>query len=197
MGEVNKRLNIIRWLDKFHDGEKKIILLQETHASSKVEEIWKKEWKYRRIIFSLGTSGSKGVAIIFPKQMDYKIIDIKRSTNGRYVAVKVKIENQFCIINFYAPNCNRLKDQLEWLSEIQEIIQENSDANLIIGGDLNDCFIPHLDRYKCKPGTVETEYVKAWKTICSEFNLADIWRILNPDKRCYTWRQGGSLANLR
>jgi hypothetical protein len=44
---------------------------------------------------------------------------------------------------------------------------------------------------------VETEYVKAWKTICEECNLADVWRILNPDIKCYTWRQGSSLATLK
>ena len=34
LGEANKnkRKSLIRWLNKFHNGEKKIILLQETHA---------------------------------------------------------------------------------------------------------------------------------------------------------------------
>jgi hypothetical protein len=130
--------------------------------------------------------------------MEYKIININRSQDGRFVAVRVSIENnQFCIVNCYAPNVDRPKDQLKWLSEVQTIILDNSDTNLIIGGDLNDCFIPQLDRYKCKPRAVETEYVKAWKTVCAEFNLADVWRVLNPDKRCYTWRQGNSASNLR
>jgi hypothetical protein len=71
------------------------------------------------------------------------------------------------------------------------------DSNIIIGGDLNDCFIPHLDKYRCKPKTNETEYVKAWKTICEEFNIADIWRVLNPERRCYTWRQGSSASRLK
>ena len=198
LGEKKKRNRLICWFNKFHDGEKKKKILQETHTTVKSEELWKKEWGNRSIIFSHGTSGSKGVAIIFPKHLEYTINDIKRSHDGRFVAIKVEIEqNQYCIVNCYAPNVGKLKDQIEWLSHIQTIIEINSDVNLIIGGDLNDCFIPRLDRYRAKPGAAETEYVKAWKTLCAEFNLADVWRVLNPEKRRYTWRQGSSAKNLR
>jgi hypothetical protein len=130
LGDSNKRKSLIRWVNKFHHGEKKIIFLQETHASGKVEEMWKKEWGNRKIIFSHGTSGSKGVAIIFPKDMNYNISNITRSDDGRFVAVRLTIdENQFCIVNCYAPNIGKLQDQLEWLSRIQAIIHDNSEVN--------------------------------------------------------------------
>ena len=198
LGDLNKRNSIIGWLKKFHNAENKIICLQETHTTTKIEPLWRKEWNNRKIIFSHGTSGSKGTAIIFPKHMDYTIKDTKISPNGRYIAVSVTIDNSnFCLINCYAPTCNKARDQLKWLEEIQQILQQNTEPNIIIGGDLNDVFIPHLDRYNCKPGTAETEYVKAWKTLCEELNLADVWRILNPNTRCYTWRQGSSLTRLK
>jgi exonuclease III len=198
LGEAKNRLNLIEWVNKFHNGQKKIILLQETHSTERVEEDWRKEWGFREIVFSHGTSGSKGVAIIFPKHIKYSLEAIKRSQDGRYVSVNVTIDNnKLCIINCYAPNTTKLKDQLKWLEQIQSILLDNSDRNIILGGDLNNVFIPHLDRYKCKPGVVETEYVKAWKLLCAEMNLADVWRILNPDKRGYTWRQGKSASNLR
>jgi exonuclease III len=44
---------------------------------------------------------------------------------------------------------------------------------------------------------VETEYVKAWKTLCTELNLVDVWRVTNPEKQSYTWRQGSSVARLK
>jgi hypothetical protein len=40
------------------------------------------------------------------------------------------------------------------------MLDPNSDTNIIIGGDLNDAFIPRLDKFRCKPNTMETEYVK-------------------------------------
>jgi hypothetical protein len=103
----------------------------------------------------------------------------------------------FCLINCYAPNVNQSKQQLKWLEKIQAIIELHSSNNIIVGGDLNDVFIPQLDRYKCKPKAVETEYVKTWKATCDEFNLVDIWRMLNPNVKRYTWRQGKSATTLK
>ena len=198
LGDIKKRRKLIVWLKKFHDVDNKIIFLQETHTTEKLETRWKNEWNNRNIYFSHGTSGSKGVAIIFPKILNYKVNKSYEDANGRYVALNITIDqNTFCLLNCYAPCTNQSKNQLEWLSEIQNILEENSDTNIIIGGDLNDCFIPSLDKFRCKPNTDETEYVKAWKVICSELNLADCWRLLNPNKRCYTWRQGSSLARLK
>ena len=198
LGEIKKRNMVFEWLKTQHNAASKIVFLQETHTNVRSETLWKNEWDLGEIIFSHGNSGSKGVAIMLPKTMEYTKNSVKCSGNGRYIAINITIEeNTFCIINGYAPNCNKLKDQLKWLSEIQEIIEENNDANIIIGGDLNDVFIPMLDRYQCKSNTVETEYVKTWNTICEEYNLADFWRVLNPSSRRYTWRQGGSASRLK
>jgi hypothetical protein len=80
---------------------------------------------------------------------------------------------------------------------VQKILEHNRDYNLIVGGDLNDVFNPSLDRYRSKPKATTTEYMNGWKTICNELNLTDIWRVMNPDKRQYTWRQGSSATRLK
>jgi hypothetical protein len=130
--------------------------------------------------------------------MEYEEIEVIKCNKGRYIAIALKTHNTiYCLVNCYAPTCDKLKEQLAWLTEIQHILQKYEETNIIIGGDLNDCFIPQLDKFRCKPNARETDYVKAWKTICDELNLSDFWRILNPDRKCYTWRQGGSLANLK
>jgi hypothetical protein len=114
------------------------------------------------------------------------------------VAVNVQINNtMFCLVNCYAPNTNKPINQQQWLLEVEEILMEYSEHNIIVGGDLNDHFIPHLDKYNCKPKTVETDYVKSWKVICDELNITDIWRTLNPNTRRYTWRQGSSITRLK
>jgi exonuclease III len=185
-------------LDKFHDARNKIIFIQETHTTPKTEKIWQNEWNNWNIIFSSADSSSRGVATFLPKNMDYEVTETMRCSHGRYVAITLIIDgNSFCLINCYAPSRDNPKEQLKWLSEIQAILLKNEASNIIIGGDLNDYFIPHLDKYRCKPKTTETEYVKAWKTLCDELNLTDIWRTLNPNRRCYTWRQGSSAARLK
>ena len=198
LGDIKKRRNLITWLKKFHKGDQKIIFLQETHTTEKLETRWKNEWNGREMYFSHGNSGSKGCVIIFPKTDTYTINSVTTSPIGRYVAINVTINNEiFCLINCYAPTRDFPKQQLDWLAQIQTIIEANSDTNLIIGGDLNDYFIPKLDKYRCKANVVETDYVKTWKTLCNEYNLADFWRLLNPETRSYTWRQGSSAARLK
>jgi exonuclease III len=200
LGEINKRRSIIGWLKKFHNADSKIVFLQEIHTTEKSESLWtgKDEWNNKEIYFAHGDSGSAGVAIVLPKLMDYKVNMVNRSKNGRYIAMDITIEDiDYCIINCYAPNTNKPKDQLKWLEEINTILENNENKNIIIGGDLNDVFNPLLDRYRCKPRAVETDYVKTWKMICDEFNLADFWRVINPNIRRYTWRQGSSATTLK
>ena len=198
LGESRKRNKLISWLQKFHNAKSKLIFLQETHTCDRNETQWKNDWTDFDVYCAHGDSGSRGVATIIPKSLDHEVVEIMRSTEGRYIALNIIInKSKFCLINCYAPNTNESKHQLKWLNEIQEIIIKNNDSNIIIGGDLNDVFIPELDRYKCKPNAPETDYVKAWKTVCNEADLVDIWRMLNPEKRCYTWRQGSSAARLK
>ena len=195
LGDVNKRLKLIGWLNKFHNVTSKIIFLQETHSTLRTEKQWENDWNGCKIYFSHGDSSSRGVATIIPKSLDCKVIETIICPGGRYVATIIEIATSvFCLINCYAPCTNKPRDQLKWLDKIQEIIIKHSNTNIVIGGDLNDCFIPLLDKFRCKPRTLETEYVKEWKTICEEMNLIDIWRVLNPDVRRYTWRQGSSAA---
>jgi exonuclease III len=174
------------------------MFLQETHTTPKVETRWKNECKEWEIIFSHGGSNSKGTATFIPKTMEYEMTETICDPHGRYVTTVISIqETTYCLINCYAPIKSKPKDQIKWLSEIQEILQKHEDCNIIIGGDLNDHFIPALDKFNCKPNAKITEYVKAWKTVYEELNLVDVWRILNPDKKSYTWRQGSSAARLK
>jgi exonuclease III len=89
------------------------------------------------------------------------------------------------------------KEQLTWLTKIQQLIEKANDSNLILGGDLNDYFNPKLDKFNPKPNASDSDYIKAWKATCNEASLCNIWRILNPNLKRYTWRQGKSKATLR
>jgi exonuclease III len=198
LGEARKRQSVFQWLKHNHKADKKITFLQETHSTEKTEKLWENEWGHGKLIFSHGSSGSKGTVIIIPDTINYELKETIRSQNGRYVAIHIIIDGiAFIMINCYAPNTTAPKDQLKWLKDIQNILENHSDLNIIIGGDLNDCFIPHLDRYRSKPNAIATEYVNSWKLVCDELNLSDFWRVTNPNKKCYTWRQGSSMTRLK
>jgi exonuclease III len=196
--EDNKRRSLFTWLKKFHNAEEKIVFLQETHTDVKNESLWMDDWGHKSIYFAHGDSRSRGTAIILPNSDDIKVNSCESDQQGRYVALNISIKNNnFFIINGYAPTSNNSALQIEWLSKIQIILEQVSDMNIILGGDLNDYFIPALDKYNANKDLAETEYIKMWKVTCDDLNLMDIWRTLNPNTRRYTWRQGKTVDTLK
>jgi exonuclease III len=191
-----KKDNLFFWLSKVHKSRDKIIFLQETHMIKSKEWKWNKSWPGKKI-FSNGTSTKRGVAILMPKDLKYDILEQKLDDNGRYIALKIKINDMvYGIINGYAPTSDKLVEQMEWLKSITEILENLSETNIIFGGDINDG-LNVLDKFNLRKNWVPSEYVLGWKEICAEYQLADIWRILNPKAHKYTWKQGTTTKNLR
>jgi len=184
LGDGNKRRCIFQWLRQFHNG---ITFWQETHSTEAIETKWENEWG-GNIKFSHGTCGSRGVAILFPKGLDIQINHKITDTDGRFILLDLVLEDQnVTFVNVYAPTKDKETEQLRFINFIQNNLAAYTDKNLIIGGDLNTCLNPSID--KCG-GTKENTSNTAQKYIelCEEYNLIDIWRVINPDSKKYTWR---------
>jgi exonuclease III len=193
----SKRKSLLRWLKTYYQAEEKIIFLQETHTNSANEKAWENDWA-GDIIFSHGTNDSKGAAILLPKDTEYSDVDIHRDPEGRFVVMTVTInQSQVCLVNVYAPTGDNVPEQITWLNNLQIILDEYSHLNFIIGGDINTPLNPILDKYNAPANSQPSDYAKLWTTLFEDLNLTDIWRILNPTKRRYTWRQGGKNSPLK
>ena len=113
-----KRDKLFLWLNKVHSTKDKIIFLQETHMTKNREWRWNKLWPGKKL-FSNGTSKSRGVAVLLPKSLDYEILETILDPNGRYIAIKIVIqETTYGLINGYAPTADRLPEQMLWIKEI-------------------------------------------------------------------------------
>ena len=55
---------------KLRDSLYDIIFIQETHCTVDIQHIWKSEWR-GDAIFANGTSNSRGVAILFSKNLQH------------------------------------------------------------------------------------------------------------------------------
>ena len=66
-----KRHRVLNYLKYRHPG---ILFLQETYTTFGDELIWKTKWK-GDIFMSHGTNHSKGVAILIPDKIEYRIIN--------------------------------------------------------------------------------------------------------------------------
>ena len=89
LADTFKRRSVFHWLRKFHSG---ICFLQETHCVVDKETIWKSEWG-APIYFSHGNHNSRGVAILMPNNLEYKVQEVISDENGRLLILDILIDD--------------------------------------------------------------------------------------------------------
>ena len=162
-----------------------ILILQETHSSPDFEKVWESEWG-GKIIFSHGSTQSKGVAILVKKDFKSVIENIFTSIDGRIVMVDVREGCQvITIVAIYAPN----EDCPQFFTNIASLIKERSEHKIIIG-DFNLVLDVELDRENTYSNNNKAMYEV--ENLCDEFMLKDIWRSRNLDKKEFSWRKGNT-----
>ena len=88
-----------------------ICFLQETFLNEELEKLIKKEWDME-IISSFGTAHSKGVTIVYDKNIRVKVENQHITDDGRRLMMNLEIQNISCtLINLYAPT--NYKDRKE------------------------------------------------------------------------------------
>ena len=183
LGNTNKRKKIYRYLRK-HEPD--LCFLQETHCTTdrNTQNLWSQEWG-NKCLFANGTQEARGVAMLFNKKCSQQVKEVHRDINGRYLICKLEIlDETYCVANVYAPNENKVN----FFTEIFSIIRNMNTTHIIIGGDLNVVQNVQVDRSMPKEYNKlnKEEIVKGM----DEFDLCDIWRIKNPDRKCFTWMKG-------
>ena len=186
ISNFQKRRTVFTWCRRKRAD---VIFLQETHSKKELESQWRNEWG-TEMIFSHGSPNACGVAILLNKGVDYcihsKIID----PLGRFIIVKVEIEdNLYVLINVYAPNKD--KENVKFFNDLLSITRrEDLDAeeNFIVGGDFNCPLNPILDK-KGGSLTPRKSVVASIDCFQEELDLVDIWRVQNPITKSFTWSQ--------
>ncbi len=184
LGNCQKRRTIFHWLKKIHNG---IIFLQETHSSTETENTWKKDWG-GNIVFNHGTPQSRGVAILFPRAVEYIVKSTEVDQNGRALLLDIDIEGEnMVLVNIYAPTKDKENKQIQFLSFLRTILLKYADKSILLGGDLNTYLNTMLDK---KGGTNKelSRFAHGIHDLMEEYNLTDIYRIVNPDIKRFTWR---------
>ena len=81
-----------------------ITLMQETHSEFKDEKAWRNQWG-GDIMFSHGSTNSKGVAILVAPKTGLQLTNGESDTEGRWVKGDIIWEEQkLYLISIYAPN---------------------------------------------------------------------------------------------
>ena len=186
LNNSKKRFAIFNYLKK---SKCDIAFLQETYSSKNEELKWTQEWGGTGL-FVHGTKHSKGVAILFRKSIDIDILSIKQDTQGRFLVLKCKINDEpFNLINIYAPN--RENEQVKFVTDLLKVMaleNINSIDNNIIGGDWNVVQDSTLDKIGGMDN-IKHNSVEKIMELKNTFNLEDVWRLKHEGVKRYTWRQ--------
>ena len=179
LAEKTKRQDVFNWLKQ---KKYSILCLQDVHVGQKNRNAFIKDWGGEVLLSSVSTE-SRGVAVLFNKTLDYKVIRSDHDTNGNLVILELTIHNKtFCLCVLYGPNA----DTPGFYAGLKNKLLSLDGIPLIICGDWNMV----LDYNKDTHGYVRENNTRARKEVQSMINtleLVDIWRANNPQNRKYTW----------
>ena len=157
-----------------------VLCLQETHSTASEESCWCAEWG-GKIVFSHGSSNSRGTAILFKKGFSYKIISSQSAEDGRVCSVLMNVEDVLILlVNIYGPN----KDSPEFFSDICHTAGLQNDK-LIIVGDFNTVMDPEIDT--TSDNYPNRQSSNRLRQLMSEYVLEDAWRAQNNETKRYSW----------
>ena len=77
-----------------------VFVLQETHWKTESENVVRSQWGFECIVLGHDT-GSKGVAVLFKNNFEYKIHSILKDDGGRYILIDME---RMTLANVYAPS---------------------------------------------------------------------------------------------
>ena len=191
LSNPTKRHTVFSWLkDKNHQ----LYFLQETHSLPSDEDKWRKEWD-GSIIFCHGSRRSKGLMILFKKQLDFTIISTHIHAHSRSIISIVKVEQkQYCLVNLYGPN-NDDPTVIESICDTILELQDHFDY-IIMAGDFNTALNCNIDRKGNQTSNYHQHTLTEIQKTMDTLELVDIWRIKNPQKIQFTWRRSTRASRI-
>ena len=138
LADKKKRFDVLNYLYK---KKYMIYCLQDVHFDKDFKSLIGREWN-GEVYCSYFNSQARGVTILFNKNFDYTIHDVKIDPNGNYIVIDLTFhDTRFTLCSLYGPN----KDSPDFYNNIKKMIQDFQNTNDIICGDWNLVQNPDLD----------------------------------------------------
>ena len=140
-----------------------------------------------RCIFNSIDRAAQGVGILFSNNFQFDIIYILKDLHGRYISVHIKnpVLEDLVLVNVYGPN----SDDSYFYQSLFTDIEPFSDKPIVIGGDFMICLTEN-DKEGGRPYSLSHPNTRSiLLDAIDEYDMVDIWRVLNPNAKQYTWRQ--------
>lgn len=107
LNSYEKRNKFYIWLEQ---NRFDVVLLQETHFIEKYKDNYDSRWNGNCIHAFSDSPYSRGVSILFRKELNVDILNVHKSEDARKLLVNVKIDDTLItFINVYAPNTEKAR----------------------------------------------------------------------------------------
>jgi len=129
------------------------------------------------------------VMLAFSNNLDISNFNHIKDNNGRIQLCTFVYNNQkFLVGNLY--NNNIKAEQVESLKKLSKMIESLNpfEYEIVIGGDWNFIFDKNLDAFGGNPSLKLSSIAEVTK-IRNKFQLCNIFRLRNPNKKQYTFRK--------
>ncbi len=138
------------------------------------------------IDFRTKSNKTKGTLIVVRRRLDCILRTSGSDNEGRFCYAVVTLQgSKFCLASIYAPNTFNIN----FFNNIKSTLLDFSDSFFILAGDFNLIIDLVLDTSKqdssfWKPASLHiTAFLK-------DLNIMDLWRLLNPSTKDYTYFSG-------
>ena len=134
-----------------------------------------------------------------PKSLDIEIVRKIDDEDGRFLILDIKYNDEiFTIGNIYAPTRNFEEAQITTLRKFTyQLFNATQSTNFILCGDWNLYLSLLLDKLDSMPERNDNpKYRDELKSFLEVNSLVDVWRILNPYKKVFTWHRGDKRSRL-
>lgn len=181
LGTPSKRLDVLNF---YKSNGYSIICLQDTHFTPELETCVETQWGYK-CVFNSFCSSSRGVAVLFNNNFELQLHKEKKDDEGNLLALDLSIDNnRITLVNIYGPN----SDCPDFYDKVRECFLELDNDFFILCGDFNIALNQTLDTHNYSHVNNPKAREKLLE-IMSDLGLIDYYRILNPDKKIFTWRR--------
>ena len=145
------------------------------------------------MFFSHGTSNSCGVLFAYFGKTSFVLNKQKNDKAGRILILDVMLDrDQYILINLY--NANTETEQCKSSNELQSLqnfFDINQNKRIIFASDFNIFLSEKLEAMCGKPILKGKSIIKLVH-IKKSLDICDIWRIRNPKRQNFTFRQNHS-----
>lgn len=158
-----------------------IAFIQETHMTESEALKLKRDW-VGQVFHSSYSSKKHGVAILIHKKLNFLVTKQQKDDEGRVIYLQVKINGvQVTLCNIYAPN----EENPDFFHKLNKLVGNDGGCPMIIGGDFNQVLDGALD--KTTFSNIVPKDRMAIGLLMEDMGLTDIWRLVNPRDREYTF----------